>query len=97
MQEVARSMGMDRRIGWTSLCAGPGYGGTCFPKDTAAFMHTAQEAVTPLCIVEAAATVNDTRKGRMTLRVIAACGGSVREKTNAMLGLAFKPNTDEMH
>jgi UDPglucose 6-dehydrogenase len=96
VQEVARGMGMDRRIGRTFLHAGPGYGGSCFPKDTVALMRTAQEAGTPLRIVEAAATVNDTRKGRMASRVIAACGGSVRGKTIAVLGVAFKPNTDDM-
>jgi UDPglucose 6-dehydrogenase len=89
-------MGMDRRIGRTFLHAGPGYGGSCFPKDTVALMRTAQEVGTPLRIVEAAASVNDTRKGRMASRVIAACGGSVRGKTIAVLGVAFKPNTDDM-
>ena len=96
VQEVARGMGMDRRIGRTFLHAGPGYGGSCFPKDTVALMRTAQEAGAPLRIVEAAASVNDTRKGRMASRVIAACGGSVRGKTIAVLGVAFKPNTDDM-
>lgn len=96
VQEVARGMGMDRRIGRTFLHAGPGYGGSCFPKDTVALMRTAQEVGTPLRIVEAAASVNDTRKGRMASRVIAACGGSVRGKTIAVLGVAFKPNTDDM-
>ena len=89
-------MGMDRRIGRTFLHAGPGYGGSCFPKDTVALMRTAQEAGSPLRIVEAAASVNDTRKGRMASRVMAACGGSVRGKTIAVLGVAFKPNTDDM-
>jgi UDPglucose 6-dehydrogenase len=96
VQEVARGMGMDRRIGRTFLHAGPGYGGSCFPKDTVALMRTAQEAGSPLRIVEAAASVNDTRKGRMASRVMAACGGSVRGKTIAVLGVAFKPNTDDM-
>ncbi|MBU6367225.1 MAG: UDP-glucose/GDP-mannose dehydrogenase family protein [Gemmatimonadetes bacterium] len=96
VQEVARGMGMDRRIGRTFLHAGPGYGGSCFPKDTVALMRTAQEAGSPLRIVEAAASVNDTRKGRMASRVMAACGGSVRGKTVAVLGVAFKPNTDDM-
>jgi UDPglucose 6-dehydrogenase len=96
VQEVARGMGMDRRIGRRFLHAGPGYGGSCFPKDTVALMRTAQEVGAPLRIVEAAASVNDTRKGRMASRVIVACGGSVQGKTIAVLGVAFKPNTDDM-
>jgi UDPglucose 6-dehydrogenase len=96
VQDVARGMGMDQRIGRKFLHAGPGFGGSCFPKDTVALMRTAQEAGVPLRIVEAAASVNDTRKGRMASRVIAACGGSVQGKTITVLGMTFKPNTDDM-
>ena len=96
VQDVARGMGLDRRIGRTFLHPGPGYGGSCFPKDTAALVRTAQQARVPLRIVEAVVAVNDTRKGAMASRVIAACGGSVRGKTVGILGVAFKPNTDDM-
>jgi UDPglucose 6-dehydrogenase len=96
VQDVARGMGLDRRIGRTFLHPGPGYGGSCFPKDTAALLRTAQLARVPLRIVEAVVTVNDTRKASMASRVIAACGGSVRGKTIGVLGVSFKPNTDDM-
>jgi UDPglucose 6-dehydrogenase len=96
VQDVARGMGLDRRIGRTFLHPGPGYGGSCFPKDTAALVRTAQQAGVPLRIVESVVAVNDTRKGTMASRVIAACGGSVRGKTIGVLGLSFKPNTDDM-
>ena len=78
------------------LHAGPGYGGSCFPKDTLALIKTGQEHGAPLRIVETVAAVNDTRKRAMAEKVIAACGGSVRGKTIAVLGLTFKPNTDDM-
>jgi UDPglucose 6-dehydrogenase len=96
VQEVARGIGLDNRIGGKFLHAGPGYGGSCFPKDTQALAKTAQDAGTPLRIVETVVAVNDARKRAMARKVIAACGGSVRGKTIAMLGLAFKPNTDDM-
>jgi UDPglucose 6-dehydrogenase len=96
VQDVARGMGLDRRIGRTFLHPGPGYGGSCFPKDTAALVRTAQQARVPLRIVEAVMAVNDTRKGSMASRVIAACGGNVRGKTIGVLGVSFKPNTDDM-
>ncbi|MFO1146972.1 MAG: UDP-glucose/GDP-mannose dehydrogenase family protein [Alsobacter sp.] len=96
VQEVARGIGLDNRIGGKFLHAGPGYGGSCFPKDTQALAKTAQDAGTPLRIVETVVAVNDTRKRAMARKVIAACGGSVRGKTIALLGLAFKPNTDDM-
>jgi UDPglucose 6-dehydrogenase len=96
VQDVARGMGFDRRIGRTFLHPGPGYGGSCFPKDTAALVRTAQQVRVPLRIVEAVVAVNDTRKGNMASRVIAACGGSVRGKTIGVLGVSFKPNTDDM-
>ena len=96
VQEVARGIGLDNRIGGKFLHAGPGYGGSCFPKDTTALVKTAQDAGTPVRIVETVVAVNDTRKRAMARKVLAACGGSVRGKTIALLGLTFKPNTDDM-
>ena len=96
VQDVARGIGMDNRIGSKFLHAGPGYGGSCFPKDTLALVKTGQDADAPLRIVEAVAAINDSRKRGMAKKVIAACGGSVRGKTIGLLGLAFKPNTDDM-
>ena len=95
VQDVARGIGMDNRIGSKFLHAGPGYGGSCFPKDTLALVKTGQDADAPLRIVEAVIAVNDLRKRAMAKKVIAACGGSVRGKTVGLLGLAFKPNTDD--
>jgi UDPglucose 6-dehydrogenase len=96
VQNVARGIGMDNRIGSKFLHAGPGFGGSCFPKDTLALIKTGQDADSPLRIVETVAAVNDQRKRAMAKKVIAACEGSVRGKTIALLGLAFKPNTDDM-
>ncbi len=96
VQDVARGIGMDNRIGSKFLHAGPGFGGSCFPKDTLALVKTGQDADAPLRIVEAVAAINDQRKRGMAKKVIAACGGSVRGKTIGLLGLAFKPNTDDM-
>ncbi len=96
VQDVARGMGMDNRIGSKFLHPGPGYGGSCFPKDTLALIKTAQDYDTPMRIVEAVVAVNDQRKRGMAKRIIAACGGSVRGKVIALLGLAFKLNTDDM-
>src|SRR5215207_8791523 len=96
VQEVARGIGLDNRIGGKFLHAGPGYGGSCFPKDTLALIKTAQDHDAPIRIVETVVAVNDQRKRAMARRVIAACGGSVRGKTIAVLGLTFKPNTDDM-
>ncbi len=96
VQEVARGIGLDNRIGTKFLHAGPGYGGSCFPKDTMALVKTAQDFEAPLRIVETVAAVNEQRKRAMARKVIAACGGSVRDKTVAVLGLTFKPNTDDM-
>ncbi len=96
VQEVARGIGLDRRIGAKFLHAGPGYGGSCFPKDTVALIKTAQDQNAPLRIVETVVAVNDQRKRAMARKVIAACGGDVRGKTIAVLGLSFKPNTDDM-
>ena len=96
VQEVARGIGLDNRIGGKFLHAGPGYGGSCFPKDTLALVKTAQDYGTPVRIVETVVAVNDQRKRAMARKVIAACGGSVRGKRVALLGLTFKPNTDDM-
>ncbi|MBP6772085.1 MAG: UDP-glucose/GDP-mannose dehydrogenase family protein [Gemmatimonadaceae bacterium] len=96
VQDVARGMGLDGRIGKKFLHAGPGYGGSCFPKDTIALVRTAQEYGSPARLVETVVQVNDTRKGAMASRVMQACGGSVRGKTVGVLGVSFKPNTDDM-
>ena len=96
VQEVANGIGADNRIGKKFLHAGPGYGGSCFPKDTLALIKTAQDNAVQLSIVESVAAANDKRKRAMARRVIAACGGAVRGKTIAILGLTFKPNTDDM-
>lgn len=96
VQEVSKGIGLDGRIGSKFLHAGPGYGGSCFPKDTLALVRTAQEASAPLQLVEATVRVNDTRKRAMADKVIKACGGSVKGKTVGVLGLTFKPNTDDM-
>ncbi|MEL6112608.1 MAG: UDP-glucose/GDP-mannose dehydrogenase family protein [Pseudomonadota bacterium] len=96
VQEVARGIGLDGRIGAKFLHAGPGYGGSCFPKDTLALVRTAQQVGAPSRIVEAVVDINDTRKKAMAQRVIDACDGSLDGKTVAVLGLTFKPNTDDM-
>jgi UDPglucose 6-dehydrogenase len=96
VQDVARGIGLDNRIGGKFLNAGPGYGGSCFPKDTLALVKTAQDAGTPVRIVETVAAVNDTRKRAMARKIISLAGGDVRGKTVAILGLTFKPNTDDM-
>ncbi len=96
VQDVARGIGLDNRIGSKFLHAGPGYGGSCFPKDTLALVRTAQEAGAPVQIVETVERVNKTRKKAMAQRIIAACGGDVKGKKIGLLGLAFKPNTDDM-
>jgi UDPglucose 6-dehydrogenase len=96
VHDVARGIGLDGRIGRKFLHAGPGYGGSCFPKDTLALMRTAQDYGAPTRLVETTVAVNDARKSAMAMRVIAACGGSVRGKTIAVLGLTFKPETDDM-
>lgn len=96
VQDVARGMGLDGRIGKKFLHAGPGYGGSCFPKDTVALARTAQDVGSPVRLVETVVQINDRRKGAMAGRIMAACGGSVRGKTVAVLGVAFKPNTDDM-
>ena len=95
VQDVARGMGLDGRIGSKFLHAGPGYGGSCFPKDTLALIKTADQVGAPSRIVEAVANANDVRKQRMTTKIVEAFGG-VKGKTIAVLGLTFKPNTDDM-
>jgi len=95
VQEVARGMGLDNRIGAKFLHPGPGFGGSCFPKDTSALLKTAQDHGVALRIVEAVAAVNEQRKRAMARKVVAALDGSVRGKTVAVLGLTFKPNTDD--
>ncbi len=96
VHDVARGIGLDGRIGKKFLHAGPGYGGSCFPKDTLALVHTARDAGSPLRIVEAVVDVNDKRKKAMAERVVEACDGTLKGKTVAVLGLTFKPNTDDM-
>jgi UDPglucose 6-dehydrogenase len=96
VQDVSRGIGLDNRIGSKFLHAGPGYGGSCFPKDTLALVKTAQDAGAPVRIVETVAAVNDQRKRAMAKKVIALAGGDVRGKSVAVLGLTFKPNTDDM-
>jgi UDPglucose 6-dehydrogenase len=96
VQEVARGIGLDNRIGGKFLHAGPGFGGSCFPKDTRALVKTAQDHGVPLRIVEAVLAVNDARKRAMARKVATLFGGNLRNRTIGVLGLAFKPNTDDM-
>ena len=101
VQQVARGIGLDNRIGSKFLNAGPGYGGSCFPKDTLALVRTAADAGSPVRLIEATVAVNDQRKKNMAARVAAALGsdgskGSLAGKTVGVLGLTFKPNTDDM-
>ena len=96
VQEVARGIGLDNRIGSKFLHAGPGFGGSCFPKDVRALIKIAQDYDVPLRILEAVESVNDTRKRAMARKVSAAFAGVLRGKTVAVLGLTFKPNTDDM-
>jgi UDPglucose 6-dehydrogenase len=96
VQEVARGMGLDRRIASKFLHAGPGFGGSCFPKDIAALAAIGQRCDVPTKIVSTVMAVNDARKRAMVAKVVAACGGSLQGKTIAVLGLTFKPNTDDM-
>lgn len=96
VQEVARGIGLDGRIGGKFLHAGPGYGGSCFPKDTLALVQTARDHDAPLHIIEAVVKVNEDRKRQMADKIVSACDGSVDGKTIAVLGLTFKPNTDDM-
>jgi UDPglucose 6-dehydrogenase len=96
VQEIARGMGLDRRIAGKFLHAGPGFGGSCFPKDIAALTAIGQRHGVPISIVETVIRVNDARKRAMADKILAACGGSLAGKTIAVLGLTFKPNTDDM-
>jgi UDPglucose 6-dehydrogenase len=96
VQDVSRGIGLDNRIGSKFLHAGPGYGGSCFPKDTLALLKTAQDHETPVRIVEAVVQANDLRKRAMGRKIITALGGDVRGMKIALLGLTFKPNTDDM-
>lgn len=96
VQLVARGIGLDNRIGSKFLHAGPGYGGSCFPKDTLALIKTAQDAGSPVRIIETVAAVNEQRKRAMARKIIQAMGGDVRGRRVAVLGLTFKANTDDM-
>jgi len=96
VQDVARGIGLDNRIGQKFLHAGPGYGGSCFPKDTLALLKTAEDQQMPLRIVESVVAVNEARKRAMGRKVIQALGGEARGRIVALLGLTFKPNTDDM-
>ena len=96
VQDVSRGIGLDNRIGRKFLHAGPGYGGSCFPKDTLALLKTAEDYDSPIQIVEAVVKVNDSRKRAMGRKVLATLGEDTRGKTVALLGLTFKPNTDDM-
>jgi UDPglucose 6-dehydrogenase len=96
VHDVARGIGLDGRIGKKFLHPGPGYGGSCFPKDTLALVKTAQDYGAPLRIIETVVDVNEKRKRAMADKITAACGGDVKGKTVAILGLTFKPNTDDM-
>jgi UDPglucose 6-dehydrogenase len=96
VKDVAKGIGMDRRIGDKFLNPGPGYGGSCFPKDTLALLKTAEDYEAPVTIVTATVNANNNRKHAMVDRVVKACGGDVAGKTIGILGLTFKPNTDDM-
>ena len=96
VQQVSRGIGLDKRIGGKFLHAGPGYGGSCFPKDTLALVRTASDAGAPTRLVETTVAVNDARKLKMADKILAALGGDAAGKTVALLGLTFKPNTDDM-
>jgi UDPglucose 6-dehydrogenase len=96
VHDVARGVGLDGRIGRKFLHPGPGFGGSCFPKDTLALMRIARDAGAPSRLVETLVDINDVRKATMADRIVAACGGSVQGRTIALLGLTFKPETDDM-
>ena len=96
VQQVARGIGLDKRIGSKFLHAGPGYGGSCFPKDTIALVRTAADAGAPVRLIETTVAINDARKKAMAGKVAAALDGDLAGKTVALLGLTFKPNTDDM-
>ena len=96
VREVAKGLGLDKRIGNKFLQAGPGYGGSCFPKDTMALVQIAKEYGSPVRLAETLVDINEKRKKAMATRIISACKGSVKDKTIAILGITFKPDTDDM-
>ncbi|SEQ84907.1 UDP-glucose dehydrogenase [Faunimonas pinastri] len=96
VQDVARGIGLDNRIGRKFLHAGPGFGGSCFPKDTRALAETARQIGSPARLIDMVISINEDRKRQMAEKIVAACGGSVEGRTIAVLGLTFKPNTDDM-
>ncbi len=96
VQDVARGIGLDNRIGSKFLHAGPGYGGSCFPKDTTALIRIAQDFASPVRLVETTVAINETRRRAMARKIAAACGGDLNGKTVALLGVTFKPNTDDI-
>jgi UDPglucose 6-dehydrogenase len=96
VQQVAKGMGLDGRIGRKFLHAGPGYGGSCFPKDTLALLRTGEQYDSDLRIVEAVVNVNEHRKRRMVRKIVDAMGGQIAGKSIGVLGVTFKPNTDDM-
>ena len=96
VQQVSKGIGLDNRIGKKFLHAGPGYGGSCFPKDTLALVRTATDAGSPVRLIETTVAINDARKKAMAARVAKAVGGDLKGKTIGVLGLTFKPNTDDM-
>ena len=96
VQDLARGIGLDNRIGSKFLNPGPGYGGSCLPKDTAALIRTAQDCDKPLRLIETTVAINEIRRRAMGRRIIAACGGTVTGKPIALLGVTFKPNTDDI-
>jgi UDPglucose 6-dehydrogenase len=96
VHDVAKGIGLDGRIGGKFLHPSPGFGGSCFPKDTRALIQTARDAGSPLSLIEATLDFNETRKAQMAERIVAALGGKPEGKTVAVLGLTFKPNTDDM-
>jgi len=96
VQEISRGIGLDNRIGSKFLHAGPGFGGSCFPKDLVALVKTSHDNAVPMRIIETVVAVNDQRKRAMALKVSQALGGQLRDRTISILGLTFKPNTDDM-
>ena len=96
VQEIARGIGLDNRIGSKFLHPGPGFGGSCFPKDLVALVKTSQDNAVPLRIIETVIAVNDQRKRAMARKVASALDGELRDRTISILGLTFKPNTDDM-
>jgi len=96
VQDLVRGIGLDNRIGLKFLNPGPGYGGSCLPKDAAALIRIAQDLDRPLRLIETTVAVNESRRRAMGRRIIAACGGDITDKTIALLGITFKPNTDDV-